>query len=140
MQQLIRLLGLPRFSLAGLALAFGLLVVAIGLAIAGVVNLVAALRLAVLPWLGLVYANVLVAVVLLLLAGGLCLVARRLARPLQPTRPPSSGTGDAATVQAIAWMQEHPTQAAILATVLGFCLGASPEARRAVSDLAKPKR
>jgi len=138
-QQLIGLLGLPRFSLARLALAFGLLIVAIGLAIAGFIGLVGALHLALLLSIGPVAANLLVGLTLLLLAGGLCLIARRLAQPLPaPKRAPVAS--DAATLEAIAWVQQHPTQSAILSAVLGFCMGASPEARKAVSDLAKSKR
>ena len=138
-QQLIGLLGLPRFSLARLALAFGLLIVAIGLAIAGFIGLVGALRFALLLWLGPTMANLVVGLVLLLLAAVLCLIARRLTRPL-PASKVAPVAGDAATAQAIAWVQQHPNQSAILAAVLGFCMGASPEARKAVSELAKPKR
>jgi hypothetical protein len=138
-QQLIGLLGLPRFSLARLALAFGLLIVAIGLAIAGFIGLVGALRFALLLWLGPARANLLVGLLLLLLAGGLCLIARRLAQPLPASKRPSAAS-DAATAEAIAWVQQHPSQSAILAAVLGFCMGASPEARKAVSELAKPRR
>jgi hypothetical protein len=138
-QQLIGLLGLPRFSLARLAMACGLLIVAVGLAIAGFIGLVGALHVALLRWLGPVSASLLVGLVLLLLAGGLCLIARRLAQPL-PASKRSSVASDAATAEAIAWVQQHPSQSAILAAVLGFCLGASPEARKAVSELAKSKR
>jgi hypothetical protein len=138
-QQLIGLLGLPRFSLARLARAFGLLIVAIGLAIAGFIGLVGALRFALLLWLGPAPANLLVGLLLLLLAGGLCLIARRLAQPLPASKRPPAAS-DAATAEAIAWVQQHPSQSAILAAVLGFCMGASPEARKAVSELAKPRR
>jgi hypothetical protein len=139
-QQLVGLLGLPRFSPARLALAFGLLTVAVGLAIAGFIVLVGALRFALVLWLGPAPANVVVGLVLLLVAGGLCLIARRLTRPLPAAARRPTVAPDAATVEAIAWIQQHPGQSAILAAVLGFCMGASPEARKAVSDLAKPKR
>jgi len=122
-----------------LALAFGLLIVAIGLAIAGFIGLVGALHLALLLSIGPVAANLLVGLTLLLLAGGLCLIARRLSRPLPAPKRPVAAS-DPATLEAIAWVQQHPTQSAILAAVLGFCMGASPEARKAVSDLAKPRR
>lgn len=139
-QQLIGLLGVPRFSLARLAMAFGLLIVAIGLAIAGFIGLVGALRLSLLRWLDPAMANLAVALALLVLAAILCLIARRLARPLPSPKRPAPVASDAATVEAIAWVQQHPSQSAILAAVLGFCMGASPEARKAVSDLAKSKR
>jgi hypothetical protein len=139
-QQLIGLLGLPRFSLARLGMAFGLLIVAIGLAITGFIGLVGALRLSLLRWLDPAMASLVVALALLLLAAILCLIARRLARPLPIAKRPAPVPSDAATVQAIAWVQQHPGQSAILAAVLGFCMGASPEAREAVRDLAKSKR
>lgn len=138
-RQLIGLLGLPRFSPARLALAFGLLIVAVGLTIAGLVSLVGALRLVLMMWVSPPMASLLVGLALLLLAGVLCLIARRLTRPLSASKR-SPATGDAATVQAIAWIQQHPSQSAFLAAILGFCMGASPEARKTVSELVKPKR
>jgi hypothetical protein len=137
--QLIALLGLPRFSLARLAMAFGLLVVAIGLGIAGFIGLIDALHLYLLIYVSPPVAALLVGLVLLLLAGVLCLIAGRLSRPLSPSRPPATGGGDA-TAEAIAWVQRHPGQSAVLAAVLGFCAGALPEARKAMSDLAKTPR
>jgi hypothetical protein len=138
-QQLIALLGLPRFSLARLALAFGLLIVAVGLGIAGLIGLVGALRLYLLLVVSPATANLLMGLLSLLLAGGLCLLAHRLTRPLPASRRSSSEDGDAAA-QAIAWVQRHPGQSALLAAVLGFCMGASPEARKAMSELAKTER
>lgn len=133
------LLGLPRFSLARLALAFGLLIVAIGLGIAGFVGLVDALHLYLLRHLSAPVASLIIGLLLLLLAGALCLVARRLTRPLPaPSRPPAA-SGDAGS-EALAWVQRHPGQSAVLAAVLGFCAGALPEARKAMSDLVKTRR
>jgi hypothetical protein len=137
--QLIALLGLPRFSLARLAMAFGLLVVAMGLGIAGFVGLIDALHLYLLRHLSPPVAALLVGLVLLLLAGVLCLIAGRLSRPL--SRPGRSTTeSHDASAEALAWVQRHPGQAAVLAAVLGFCAGALPEARKAMSDLAKTPR
>jgi hypothetical protein len=139
LRELIARLGLPRFSLARLALAFGLLIVATGLSIAGFVWLLGALHLYLLRHLSAPVAGVLVGLALLLLAGALCLIARRLTRPLPPPKRPATEGGDA-TLQALAWVQRHPGQSALLAAVLGFCVGALPEARKAMSDLAKPRR
>jgi hypothetical protein len=136
---LVALLGLPRFSLARLALALGLLIVAIGLAIAGFIGLVDALYLYLLLHLSPPVAKLAIGLVLLLLAGALGLIARRLTRPLPPPKRSTTDGGDA-TAQALAWVQRHPGQSAVLAAVLGFCMGALPEARKAMSDLAKPER
>jgi hypothetical protein len=137
--ELIALLGLPRFSLARLALAFGLLIVAIGLGIAGFVGLVEALHLYLLRHLSAPVAKLLIGLLLLVLAGALCLVARRLSSPL-PAPKRSEAARDDAGSEALAWVRRHPGQSAVLAAVLGFCAGALPEARKAMSDLAKSRR
>jgi hypothetical protein len=137
--ELIALLGLPRFSMARLALAFGLLIVAIGLSIAGFIGLIGALHLYLLRHVSAPVAELLIGLALLLLAGGLCLIAYRLTRPLPPPKRAAAESGDA-SAQALAWVQRHPGQSAVLAAVLGFCMGALPEARKAMSDLAKPRR
>jgi hypothetical protein len=140
LRELIALLGLPRFSLPRLALAFGLLIVAIGLSIAGFIGLVGALHLYLLRHVSAPVAELLIGMALLLLAGGLCLIAYRLTRPLPPPKRPAAKGVDEASAEALAWVQRHPGQSAVLAAVLGFCLGALPEARKAMSDLAKPRR
>ena len=137
--ELIALLGLRRFSPARLGLAFGLLIVAIGLGIAGFVGLMEALHLYLLQHLSPPVAKLLVGLLLLLLAGALGLVARRLARPLPAPKRPAAASGEA-SAQALAWVRRHPGQSAVLAAVLGFCAGALPEARKAMSDLAKTQR
>ena len=142
LRELIALLGLPRFSPARLATAFGLVIVAIGLAIAGFVELMEALYLHLLQHLSAPVAKLLIGLALLLLAGALCLIARHLIRPL-PARPtagrPATASGKA-SAEALAWVRRHPGQSAVLAAVLGFCVGALPEARKAMSDLAKTQR
>jgi hypothetical protein len=140
-RELIALLGLPRFSLARLAFALGLLIVAIGLGIAGFVALVDAVHLYLLLVVSPPTADLLVGLLLLLLAAILCLVAWRLTRPLpvDRRRPPPADL-DAATVEALAWVRRHPGQSAVLAAVLGFCAGAWPEARKAMSELTKTRR
>jgi hypothetical protein len=139
LRELIELLGLPRFSPARLALAFGLLIVAIGLGIAGFVGLTDALHLYLLRHLSPPVAKLVIGLVLLLLAGVLCLIARHLIRPLPAARRPTSASTEAGA-EALAWVRRHPGQSAVLAAVLGFCAGALPEARQAMSDLAKTKR
>ena len=136
LRELVALLGLPRFSLARLALAFGLLIVAIGLGIAGFVGLVDALYLTLLLYVEPAIAKLVIGLVLLLLAAILLLIARLLTRPLpQPQRVAADHGAD----EALAWVKRHPGQSAVLAAVLGFCMGALPEARKALSDLIKPR-
>lgn len=140
-RDLIALLGLPRFSMARLALAFGLLIVAVGLGIAAFLALVGAVHLYLLLWVSPPTAELLVGLLLLLLAGALCLIASRLARPLPAARQRArASTADAEAAQALAWIQRHPGQSAVLAAVLGFCTGALPEARKAMSEFAKTQR
>ena len=135
-------LGLPRFSPARIALAFGLLIVAIGLAIAGFVVLVGALRFYLLLMVGPIFAELLVGLALLLLAGVMCLIAYRLSRPLAASaaRRETAGAADLAAAEALLWARRHPGQSAILAAVLGFCAGAWPEARKAMSAFTKTER
>jgi hypothetical protein len=142
LRELIALLGLPRFSLARLALAFGLLIVAIGLAIAAFIALVDAVYLYLLPVVSPPAAHLLVGLLLLLLAACLCLIAYRLTRfaPAQARRQQPPPDVDAATAEALGWIQRHPGQSAVLAAVLGFCAGALPEARKAMSDLVRTQR
>jgi hypothetical protein len=136
------LLGLPRFSLARLAIAFGLLIVAIGLAIAAFIALVDAAYLYLLLVVSPPTAHLLVGLLLLLLAACLCLIAHRLTRfaPAPARQRPPPPDIDAATAEALGWIRRHPGQSAVLAAVLGFCTGALPEARKAMSDLIRTQR
>lgn len=140
MRALAGLLGLPRFSPRRIALALALLIVATGLAIAAVVHLIDALSLALLTVLHPAWVRLITGSTILLLAGGLCLVAWQLSRPLPPHEAPEgkAGEGDALAA-ALAWVRGHPQQATIVAAVLGFCAGAIPEARAALNDLLKPR-
>jgi hypothetical protein len=133
------LLGLPRFSPARLALAFALLIVATGLAIAAFVELVEALRLALLTVLHPAWVSLIVGAVILGIAGVLCMVAYRLSRPLPPPPRPERprGEGGDPLAQALGWVRRHPQQATVMAAVLGFVTGAVPEAREALKDILK---
>jgi divalent metal cation (Fe/Co/Zn/Cd) transporter len=139
--ELMALLGLPHFSLARLGVAFALLIVAIGLAIAAFVALIDAVHLYLLLVVSPPVAHLLVGLLLLLLAACLCLVAHRLTRS-RPTRrrQQAAADADAATAAALGWIRRHPGQSALLAAVLGFCTGALPEARKAMSDLLRTQR
>jgi len=145
LRELTALLGLPHFSLTRLALAFGLLSVAIGLAIAAFIALVDAVYLYLLLVVSPPTAHLLVSLLLLLLAACLCLIAYRLTRfgPARRHPQPAAAAApdvDAATAVALDWIRRHPGQSALLAAVLGFCTGALPEARKAMSDLVRTQR
>ncbi len=147
---LAALLGLPRFSLTRLVLALALLAVATGLAIAAFVELVDALRFALLTVLHPAWASLLTAGFIFLLVLALGLAAYRLSRPLPPPARPAGGRAgagpvDPALAQALRWVRGHPQQATVIAAVLGFCTGALPEVRRALQQIlggtaAKSKR
>jgi hypothetical protein len=134
------LLGLPNFSLARLGVAFGLLIVAIGLAIAAFIALIDAVHLYLLLVVSPPTAHLLVSLLLLLLAASLCLIAYRLTRFAPARRRQPAADGDAAAAAALGWIRRHPGQSALLAAVLGFCTGALPEARKAMSDLVRTQR
>jgi hypothetical protein len=140
---LAALLGLPRFSLARLALALALLAVATGLAITAFVELIDALRLALLTVLHPAWASLVTAGFIFLLVAALGLFAYRLSRPLPPRAPPSSGAAPAspALAETLRWVKGHPQQATVIAAVLGFVTGALPEVRRALQQiLGAPSR
>jgi heme/copper-type cytochrome/quinol oxidase subunit 1 len=141
---LATLLGLPRFSLTRLALALALLAVATGLAITAFVELVDALRLALLTVLHPAWASLVTAGFILLLVVALGLVAWRLSRPLPAPARRAAGAApaDPALAQALRWVQGHPQQATVIAAVLGFVTGALPEVRRALQQIlgAPPRK
>ena len=137
LSDLAALLGLPRFSVARLALALALLVVATALAIAAFIELIDALRLALLTVLHPAWASLATAGFIFVLAAVVCLSAWRLSRPLPPPEPRPAGAAppDPALAQALSWIRRHPQQATVLAGVLGFCTGALPEVRRALQQI-----
>lgn len=139
------LLGLPHFSLTRLAVAVGLLVIAIGLAIAAFIAVFDAVYLYLLLVVSPPTAHLLVSLLLLLLAACLCLIAYRLTRfgpagPVRRRQAAAAADVDAATAEALGWIRRHPGQSALLAAILGFCTGALPEARKAMSDLLRTRR
>ncbi len=138
LSDLAALLGLPRFSIARLALALALLVVATALAIAAFIELVDALRFALLTVLHPAWASLATAGFIFVLAAVVCLTAWRLSRPLPPLEPQRSGAapgGDPGLAQALRWIRRHPQQATVIAAVLGFVTGALPEVRRALQQI-----
>jgi hypothetical protein len=144
---LAALLGLPRFSLTRLALALALLAVATALAITAFVELIDALRIALLTVLHPAWASLVTAGFIFLLVLTLGLAAYRLSRPLPPlARPEAAPAGIAQTnpalAEALRWVRDHPQQATLIAAVLGFCAGALPEVRRALQQIlgAAPRK
>ena len=137
LSDLAALLGLPRFSVARLALALALLAVATALAIAAFIELIDALRLALLTVLHPAWASLATAGFIFVLAAVVCLSAWRLSRPLPPPEPRPAGAApaDPGLAQALSWIRRHPQQATVIAAVLGFCTGALPEVRRALQQI-----
>ena len=74
-------------------------------------------------------AELLIGMALLLLAGGLCLIAYRLTRPLPPPKRPAA-KGDDASAEALAWVQRHPGQSAVLAACSAFAWARCPRPAR----------
>ena len=136
---LAALLGLPRFSLARLALALALFAVATALAITAFVELIDALRFALLTVLHPAWASLATAGFIFLLVLALGLAAYRLSRPLPPrARPAGEPAGAAASpalAEALRWVRGHPQQSTIIAAVLGFVTGALPEVRSALQQI-----
>jgi hypothetical protein len=139
------LLGLQRANLARLGMALALFALALVLVIAAFGKLVEALHLALLivtaePAL----ASLITGLILLALAGLLALVARRrLRRRLTTPEAAALGAGAEVTAQLVALIRRNPRQAAVIATVAGFVVGALPDLRRAIGaalDGGQPKR
>lgn len=138
LRKLQALLGLPRVRPGRVAFAGALLVVAIGLGIAAFVELIGALRIALLAVLHPAWVSLITGGVLLLIAGVLCLIAARISRPLPPPPREEAGVGDP-LAEALLWVRAHPQEAALVAAVLGFFTGAVPEARETLRDLLKTR-
>ncbi|MDF2782439.1 MAG: hypothetical protein K0S96_2244, partial [Geminicoccaceae bacterium] len=122
------LLGLQRANLARLGMALALFALALVLVIAAFGKLVEALHLALLivtaePAL----ASLITGLILLALAGLLALVARRrLRRRLTTPEAAALGAGAEVTAQIVALIRRNPRQAAVIATIAGFVVGALP--------------
>ncbi len=138
-------LGLPPGTFARLGLALALFALALVLAIAAFVQLIAALRLALLLWTAdPALASLLAGVILLLLAALIALLARRYLRRRMPTPQAAAlGAGAELTAQLMTMIRQKPGSAALLVAVAGFLIGMLPELRSALASVlgpAKPKR
>ena len=145
MRALTVLLGLRSMSLARLGLALALCVLALVLAIAAFVQLIAALRLALLLWTAEpALASLLTGLILLLLAGLLALVARLyLRRRVTMPQAAALGAGAELAAQVMAVIRRNPGSAALLVALVGFVVGVLPELRSALGNAlgpAPPKR
>jgi len=139
------LLGLPSISFARLGFALALFVLALVLAIAGFIQLVGALRLALLMWTAApALASLLTGLILLLLGGLLVIVARHyLRRRVTMPQAAALGAGAEVTAQLMTLIRRNPGSAALLVALVGFVVGTLPGLRRALADVlgpAKPKR
>ena len=145
MRALTVLLGLPRMSFARLGFALALFVLALVLALAGFIQLVGALRLALLMWTAEPALASLLTGLILLLLGGLLVIVARLYMRRRVTMPQAAALGAGAEVaaQVMTMIRRHPGSAALAVALAGFVVGALPELRRALAGVlgpATPKR
>jgi hypothetical protein len=134
------LLGLQRTSFARLGIALALVVLALLLAIIAFIQLVVALRLALVVWTAEpALASLITGLILLLLAGLLALGARLYLRR-RVTMPQAAALGAAAelTAQVMTVIRRNPGATALVVAVVGFVVGALPELRRALGDALGP--
>jgi len=139
------LFGLQRASFARLGLALALFALALVLAVAAFVQLVDALHLALLMLTGQpVLASLITGLVLLALAWLLVIMGRLyLRRRLTLPQAAAAGAGAELTAQLVTLIRRNPRQAALIATIVGFAVGALPDLLRALTDaldIGKPKR
>ena len=126
-------------------MALVLFVLALALALAAFVELLGALRLALLIWTGEpALASLLSGLILLLLAGLVVIVARRyLRRRVTLPQGAALGAGAELVAQLMTVVRRSPGSVALLVAVIGFLVGALPELRRALASVlgtAAPKR
>jgi hypothetical protein len=136
------LLGLPRMSFARLGFALALFVLALVLAIAGFIQLVGALRLALLMWTAEPALASLITGLILLLLGGLLVLVARLYLRRRVTMPQAAalGAGAEMAAQLMTLIRRNPGSAALIVALVGFVVGALPDLRRALGDALGPTR
>jgi hypothetical protein len=139
------LFGLQRASFARLGLALALFALALVLVIAAFVQLVDALYFALLMLIAQpALASLVTGLVLLALAWLLVVMGRRyLRRWLTLPRAAAAGAGAELTAQLVTLIRRSPRQAALIATIVGFVVGALPDLLRGISEalnVGKPKR
>jgi hypothetical protein len=141
---LTALLGLQRVSFARLGLALTLFALALVLVIAAFVKLIDALHLALLMLTAQpALASLITGLILLALAWLMVIMARLyMRRRLTAPQAAAAGAGAELIAQIVTLIRRNPRQAAMIAALVGFVVGALPDLRRAINDVlngGKPK-
>ena len=140
MRTLAALLGLPAISLGRLATGLGLIVIAVALAVAGLIRLIDTLQLALMLALGPVLASLVTALIVILLAGMLGAIGRVYLRPRPRVQnAAAAGAGAEMVAQVLAMVRNNPRIAAAGAALIGVLIGASPDLRRSLNEVINPR-
>lgn len=145
MRALTVLFGLRSVSFARLGFGLMLFAFAFALAIAAFAQLVDALQLLLLMLIAQpALASLITGLILLALAWLLVIMGRLyLRRRLTVPQAAAAGAGAELTAQIVTLIRRNPRQAAVVAAVVGFVVGALPDLRKAMNDalnFGKPKR
>jgi len=141
---LTALLGLQRVSFARLGLALALFALALVLVIAAFAKLIDALHLALLLLIAQpALASLSTGLILLVLAWLVVILTRLyLRRRLTTPQAAAAGAGAELVAQIVTLIRRKPRQAAMIAALVGFVVGALPDLRRAINEAlgGKPER
>jgi hypothetical protein len=141
LRTLAALLGLPAISFARLATGVALLVVALVLLVVGLLRLIDTVQIALALALGHpVWASLLTALIVLMVAGIFAVIGRVYIRPrARVQNAAAAGAGAEMVAQVMGMIRNNPRTAAAGAALLGVLVGSTPELRRSLNDVLNPK-